>query len=142
MERGFSIHQGKGEGRSQTEKKTLVAANRVKRSDNCAARDGRYKVVHPGNDRATIEESIATIAVSIASSRFVFADGVCPGRGIAIAIAVRFSITLAIDIHFSIAFAESVSCFISIAILLAIAIAISISFAIANIDSAGSVLQD
>jgi hypothetical protein len=72
MERGLSIHPGKSEGRPQTETKTLVAADRVRRSDNCAVGDGYYKVVYPGNYRATIEVSIARFADT--SSRVVFAD--------------------------------------------------------------------
>ena len=80
MERRFSTHPGKREGRPQTDTKTVVAADRVSRSDNCVAGDGGYKVFHRGNDYATIEGSknTTTVAESIASSGLVLAgrDGV------------------------------------------------------------------
>ncbi len=76
MERGLSIRRGKSEGRPQTETKTLVAADRVSHTHNCAVGDGRYKVVHPGNYRAASEASIARFAAA-ACSVFVFAIRAC-----------------------------------------------------------------
>ena len=70
------MHSGKREGKLQTETKTLVAADRVSQSDNCAAGDGSYKVFHRGNDRATTSSTIA-IAISFAASRFAFAGRAC-----------------------------------------------------------------